>query len=179
MPSSKGDAQNKRPKGCWGWGVWSRQFKQIFICWINVLFSFYFTSEAGFVPPSPMFPNPTRCVGAVSTVWETPYTLQRVERAAWPSRNWEVWAGDNWWRFVRGIFMIAKCYSHSGTLVQSNEINIWIYFDFHMFEFLYVLTIYGKFGGWVGPEGPLTVFFSIGSCIFFLRPPWGWRKRAY
>ena len=41
-----------------------------------------------------------------------------------------------------------------------------------MFEFLYVLTIYGKFGGWVGPEGPLTVFFSIGSCIFFLRPPW-------
>ena len=40
-----------------------------------------------------------------------------------------------------------------------------------MFEFLYVLTIYGKFGGWVGPEGPLTVFFSIGSCIFFLRPP--------
>ena len=50
-----------------------------------------------------------------------------------------------------------------------------------MFEFLYVLTIYGKFGGWVGPEGPLTEFFSIGSCIFFLRPPWvaARRKCAY
>ena len=32
LPHVKGDAQNKRPKGCWGWGVWSRQFKQIFIC---------------------------------------------------------------------------------------------------------------------------------------------------